>query len=232
MSERSDDTLLIVEDDAEIRDALASGFTLDGYTVREAPDLKTARSQRSAGGIDLVLLDVMLPYGSGLDFLAEIRRDGVDTLVLVLTARGAEEDRVSGFEHGCDDYVIKPFSLDELRWRVRSLLRRSRKEPTKAPEVVQIGSAQIDLEGYRVERDGRSMKLSPKEREMIALFLAEPGVVITRHRFLNEVWGYDRFPTTRTVDMHILKLRQKIEVDEKNPRHFVTIHGAGYRYDP
>ncbi|MFO0984169.1 MAG: response regulator transcription factor [Planctomycetota bacterium] len=185
--------------------------------------------------VDLVLLDVRLPDGSGLELLGELRARRDPALVLVLTARGAEEDRVLGFEHGCDDYVVKPFSLRELELRIAALLRR-RAQALATPATVRgearIGSAVIDLDAYQVRRGGTCVSLSPKERDLLILFLAHPGTVITRHRFLNEVWGYERFPTTRTVDMHVLKLRQKIEDDADHPRHFVTVHGAGYRFDP
>ncbi|MEW6746080.1 MAG: response regulator transcription factor [Planctomycetota bacterium] len=224
-------TLLLVEDDEPIRTAIAEALRLDGYTVLETATLGAARAALSARAPDLVLLDVMLPDGSGLELLAEIRASGSEAPVLVLTAKGSEEDRVLGFEHGCDDYVVKPFSLQELRLRLRALLRRSRvRAPTEAR--VRIGEALIDLEAYTVERAGRRERLSPKERDMLLFLLQNPGIVITRNRFLNEVWGYESYPTTRTVDMHVLKLRQKIEHDPERPRHLVTVHGAGYRFDP
>lgn len=223
--------LLLVEDDELIRAAVAGGLRLDGHLVREAVTLSEARACCADREPQLVLLDVALPDGNGLDLLAELRSRGSRIPVLVLTARGTEEDRVIGFEHGCDDYVVKPFSLREVRLRIAALLRRAGAE--HAPARVRIGAAEVDVAGFRLRRDdGDEHPLSPKELEMLRLFLAHPGRVIARDEFLREVWGYDRAPLTRTVDMHVRKLREKIETDAAQPRHLITVHGAGYRYDP
>jgi two-component system alkaline phosphatase synthesis response regulator PhoP len=231
VSESQERVILIVEDEVAIRAALAESLRLDGHRVVEAGTLAEGRALLAAQLPDLVLLDVRLPDGNGLELLREIRARGAEVPVLVLTARGAEEDRVLGFEHGCDDYVVKPFSLRELKLRMAALLRR--RAPAALPCTrLQIGAASVDLAAYRVHRDGRELSLSPKERDLLALLVEHPGVVISRQRFLNEVWGYERYPTTRTVDMHVMKLRQKLELDPDHPRHLITVHGAGYRYDP
>ncbi len=232
-TEESSGTILIVEDEAAIRSSVADGLRLDGHRVLEAATLSEGRELCGTLKPALILLDVRLPDGSGLDLLGEVRSRGEPVFVLVLTARGTEEDRVLGFEHGCDDYLVKPFSLKELKLRVAALLRRGPpRDCSSAPRPFTIGTARVDLQGYRVDRAGKEFRLSPKERDMIALFVQHPGVVLSRERFLNDVWGYERFPTTRTVDMHILKLRHKLENDIDHPRHIITVHGAGYRFDP
>lgn len=227
--------LLLVEDDEIIRSATAEGLRLDGHGVREAENLAVARSEIAASMPDLILLDVALPDGNGLYLLGDLRREDIRVPVVVLTARGTEEDRVLGFEYGCDDYVVKPFSLREVRLRITALLRRARTESGASSDVTaQIGGMEIDFAGFRIRRktDGHELPLAPKEIEILRMLTARPGEVISREEFLREVWGYDRTPITRTVDMHIRKLREKIELDPAKPRHLHTVHGAGYRLDP
>ena len=228
-------SILVVEDDEGIRGGIATGLRLDGFQVTEADDLASANECLRSQPPDLVLLDVMLPDGNGLTLLAKLRRDGSTAPVIMLTARGTEEDRVLGFEYGCDDYVIKPFSLKELRLRIQALLRRAGGEVQETspgpPPVNRIGAAVLDLRAYKITLDGVEHTLSPREKEMLEYLLAHPGEVLTREDFLREVWGYDRFPATRTVDMHIRKLREKLEPHPEQPQHLKTIHGAGYRLD-
>lgn len=228
MSERQ---FLIVEDDEMIRAAVAGGLRLDGHEVREAATLADARCAVEESQFDLVLLDVGLPDGNGLELLRALRDRGWTVPVLMLTARGSEEDRVLGFEHGCDDYVVKPFSLRELRLRIDALVRRAPSR-TEEEREIRIGEVTVDLRAFRVRRPDGEASLSPREMDMLRLFLEHPGDVISRDRFLQEVWGYERSPVTRTVDMHVRKLREKLELDPAEPRHFHTVHGAGYRFDP
>jgi len=191
-------SILIIEDDASLRLGLEQGFLSEGYAVESAADGEQGLKLALEGSADLIILDLMLPRVDGFEILRRVRADRLETPVIVLTARGEEEDRIAGFEYGADDYVVKPFSVREL------LLRRGE------------------------ERIG----LSRKEADMLRLFLESPGEVISRQRFLESVWGYHSYPTTRTVDMHVLKLRQKIEPDTENPRHILTVHGVGYKFMP
>jgi two-component system alkaline phosphatase synthesis response regulator PhoP len=185
---------------------------------------------------DLVLLDVMLPARGGFEILREMRAQGIASPVLMLTVRGDESDKVLGFDLGADDYVTKPFSLRELLARVRALLRRGRPAPPDAtaktpptPDRFVIGDAEVDLAAYRVTLDGTAHPLSPREAAILALLHREAGRVVSRDRFLDEVWGREVYVGHRTVDTHVLNLRQKIERDPRQPIHILTVHGVGYR---
>jgi two-component system alkaline phosphatase synthesis response regulator PhoP len=177
---------------------------------------------------DLVLLDLMLPGMSGWDVCREIRRRGLDVPVIMLTARGDERDLVDGLELGADDYVSKPFSLRELLARIRAVLRRP--GPRQKFEEFAFGDVRIRLRGRQVFRAGREVRLTRKEFDLLRYLVEHRGEVVTRDRLLDEVWGYDQYPTTRTVDTHVLRLRQKFEADPEHPRHIVTAHGQGYRF--
>ena len=222
--------ILIVEDDRTLRTGLVDALTSDGHEVQAASDGHEAQATLRAWRFDLVILDIMLPGPSGLELLRGIRAEDQDTPVLLLTARGDEGDRVLGLELGADDYVTKPFSLRELLARVRAHLRR-RGSSTESAAVrqFQLGAAQIDLDAFTVRRDAEVVSLSPKEAAMLALLRREAGRAVSRARFLEEVWGGEDHVGGRTVDTHVLNLRQKIEVDARQPRHIQTVHGVGYR---
>lgn len=223
--------ILIVEDDASLRLGLEQGFLSDGHAVDTAADGEEGLRMALTGGSDLIVLDLMLPKIDGFEILRRIRADRLETPVIVLTARGEEEDRIAGFEYGADDYVVKPFSVRELLLRVQAVLRRAAESGPLKGEVT-IGDAVVDFKGYQIRRGKKKIGLSRREAEMLRLFVENPGEAISRQRFLESVWGYQSYPTTRTVDMHVLKLRQKIESDPENPRHFVTVHGVGYKFFP
>lgn len=226
--------ILIVEDDLAIRTGLEDAFQGEGYDVTVAVDGDQAAKLVFSRHYDLVILDVMLPVRSGLEILREMRAQALSTPVLMLTARGDEADRVLGLDMGADDYVAKPFGLRELLARARALLRRG--HPTGAEDPTpktrfSIGDAEVDLEAFQVRQGSEIHPLSPKEAAMLALLKAQEGRAVPRQRFLEEVWGTEVIVSNRTIDTHILNLRNKVEADPKNPRHVVTVHGVGYRLE-
>jgi len=179
---------------------------------------------------DLVLLDIMMPRLDGYALCSELRRLGIATPVLMLTARGRVEDRVRGLDAGADDYLLKPFSTDELLARVRALLRRVHKQAAAAG-ILRLGRVEIDLPRQKAARAGKPIYLTAREFAMLRLLLETPGEPVTRERFLDVVWGYTAFPTTRTVDTHIATLRAKIEADAHHPIFIHTIRDIGYRFE-
>jgi two-component system alkaline phosphatase synthesis response regulator PhoP len=221
--------LLLVEDDRTLRVALADAFAGEGHTVQVAADGHEGRAALRAQRFDLVVLDVMLPGPSGLELLRELRTRDADTPVLLLTARGEEGDKVLGLELGADDYVCKPFSLRELLARIKAMLRRRERPQAAFVQQFSLGAAHIDLLAFTVERDGQVQPLSPKEAAMLALLRQHAGRAVSRAKFLSDVWGGDQFVGDRTIDTHMLNLRQKVEADSKHPRFLLTVHGIGYR---
>jgi DNA-binding response OmpR family regulator len=220
--------LLLVEDDHAIRTVLRDALVDDGHRVTTAADGDEAQALLRAHAFDLLLLDVLLPGPSGLEILQALRKRDQRTPVLLLTALAAEGDKVLGLELGADDYVTKPFSLRELRTRVRVLLRRNERAPTNASGRFRIGDADVDLDAYELRRGRRVQRLSPTETAMLGLLWQERGRVVDRARFLAEIWGGASIGD-RTIDTHLLHLRQKLERDPKAPRHLLTVHGVGYR---
>jgi two-component system response regulator VicR len=193
--------------------------------VDSAVDAETASEKLTAQSYTAILLDLRLPGADGLDLLRELRAGGDQTPVLVITARGEEEHRLAGFERGADDYVVKPFSLRELNARLEAVLRRTGPQAT----VVRIGDAEVDLGAHEIHRGGHGHRLLAKEVELLAYLLRHAGRVVDRAEILREVWGYEKFPTTRTVDTHVFKLRQKLEETPDHPKHLMTVHGVGYK---
>jgi two-component system alkaline phosphatase synthesis response regulator PhoP len=178
---------------------------------------------------DLVILDVMMPRMSGLDVCKQLKSKRPAIPIIMLTARGQEVDKVVGLELGADDYVTKPFSIRELLARVKAVLRRVGSVP-KAQDCYSFGDVEVNLQSCQVSRRGKSLDFSSKEFDLLKYFLSHPGEALTRDRLLEEVWGYDKFPTTRTVDAHIVRLRQKLEPKPDDPRFFLTVHGTGYKF--
>ena len=224
--------VLLVEDDRTLRVGLTDALASEGHAVVAAADGHEGRACLRGQRFDLVVLDVMLPGPSGLELLRELRaRDG-DTPVLLLTARGDEGDKVLGLELGADDYVTKPFSLRELLARVKAMLRRRERSDAALPAYVEqfvLGDARIDLAAFTVVRGAASHTLSPKEAGMLRLLRQRGGRAVARADFLREVWGGSPFVGDRTIDTHMLNLRQKVEADHKQPRFLLTVHGVGYR---
>ena len=226
----SDARLLVVEDDESLGIVLVDALEREGFRAELERDGRTALSRALVTPFDLVVLDLMLPGMDGYEVCRRLRSAGRDVPILMLTARAREEDRVQGLDLGADDYVVKPFSLKELMARIRARLRA--RKPL-APALVELGDMEIDLGAMQIHRAGdESVPLTKLEAGVLSLFLANPGQVLSRGRFLDEVWGYHRHPTTRTVDMHVARVREKIGDAGPTPRWIHTVHGVGYRFDP
>jgi DNA-binding response OmpR family regulator len=221
-------TILIVDDEPEMVRGLEDNLRFEGYQTLAAHDGKRGLHLALTGAPDLILLDIMMPGMSGWDVCREVRHKGIGVPIIMLSARGEEVDRVLGLELGADDYVTKPFGLHELLARIRAVLRRP--GPRQKFEAFAFGEARVLLRGRQAFKAGREIRLTRKEFDLLRYLVEHRGEVITRDRLLDEVWGYDQFPTTRTVDTHILRLRQKFEDDPERPRFILTAHGQGYRF--
>jgi DNA-binding response OmpR family regulator len=222
--------VLVVEDDESMSVALADGFGYEGYRVEVARDGEEGYRLAAESDPDLVILDVMLPKMTGLDVCRKLRGGGSAVPIIMLTARGQEIDKVLGLKLGADDYVTKPFGFMELLARVEAVLRRCG-GPAAAPAgAFRSGDLCLDFKRHEARKGGELLELSPREFELLEYFVAHPGEVVTRERLLDDVWGYNAIPFTRTVDMHIAKLRKKIEDDPANPRRIVTVHRLGYKF--
>ena len=222
--------LLIVDDELPMRSALVETLTSEGYHVRAAADGVEGLELACTEPFDLILLDIMMPRLDGYAVCRTLRQRGKNMPVMMLTAKGMVDDRVEGLDCGADDYLVKPFSLRELLARVRALLRRNDKS-AEVPDQIAIGDAEIDFPRRRITKDGAATELSPKEAGMLRLLLSRRGETVTRETFLEVVWGYHAYPSTRTVDNFIASLRTKIEADPSNPTHLVTVRGEGYRLE-
>lgn len=220
--------LMVVEDERAMRIALRDCLTSEGYRVMTAENGEAALEAAMAQKPDLILLDVMMPRLDGFAVCRELRRLALKVPVLMLTAKGQIEDRVQGLDSGADDYLVKPFSTEELLARVRALLRRV-KNHCEPVTVLRIGSAEVDFATRQARRDGEPVHLTAKEMAMLRLLAEARGGVVSREHFLDAVWGYNAFPTTRTVDNHIASLRAKLESDPGHPAWILTVHGTGYR---
>ncbi len=220
--------ILIVEDELPMRTALHDVLAAEGYRVLTAADGEGGLQKTIAEKPDLLLLDIMLPKLDGYAVCAELRRLSNPVPILMLTAKGQVEDRVQGLDAGADDYLVKPFSTEELLARVRALLRRARRQ-TQSPTKLKLGSTEVDLVRQTAFRAKRELHLTAKEFAMLRLMAEAPGEPVARERFLDIVWGYTAFPTTRTVDNHIASLRAKLEADPEQPRWIQTVHGVGYK---
>jgi len=222
--------ILIIEDETPMRTALADLLAADGYRIMSAADGERGLERAVSEKPDLILLDVMMPKLDGFALCAELRRLAIDVPVLMLTAKGQIEDRVNGLDVGADDYVVKPFSGEELLARVRALLRRVERK-SKSLAKLKFGDVEIDLAQQTATRRGKSVHLTAKEFAMLRLMAEAEGEPVSRERFLDVVWGYAAFPTTRTVDNHIASLRAKMETNLEDPRWIKTVHGVGYRLE-
>jgi DNA-binding response OmpR family regulator len=222
--------ILVIEDEAPMRMALEDILKADGYRVLTAADGQTGLEAALSERPDLVLLDVMLPKLDGLTICTELRSRDASPPVLMLTARGQVSDRVAGLDTGADDYLVKPFSTDELLARVRALLRRGQRM-SEAPSSLQLGDVFIDFTTQTARRGAALLHLTAREFAMLRLLAESRGKPVTRERFLDVVWGYTAFPTTRTVDTHMATLRAKIEPEADNPKWIKTVHGVGYRLE-
>jgi DNA-binding response OmpR family regulator len=219
--------LLLVEDDRTLRETLAYNLAREGYAVIESDNGITALDLARERKPDLIVLDVMLPGLDGLTVCRALRHE-MDVPIVLLTARSGEVDRIVGLDTGADDYIVKPFSLGELLARLRAVLRRGRREPETK---LQAGDLTLDLVGHRAWRGEQALNLSLKEFDLLAELIRHKGAVLTRDLLLQRVWGFDYSGDTRTVDVHVRWLREKIEDDPANPRRIETVRGLGYRFE-
>jgi two-component system alkaline phosphatase synthesis response regulator PhoP len=221
--------ILLVEDEPGLVMTLTDRLAREGYAVESSSDGESGLERAAAEPFDLVLLDVMLPRLSGFDVMRELRRRAIDTPVIMLTARGQVVDKVVGLKLGADDYVTKPFEMVELLARIEAKLRR-------APAVVhpaegyQFGEIRMDFRKAEITKAGAPLDLSAREFQLLRYFIAHRGATISREELLNEVWGYNAMPSTRTVDVHVAWLRQKIEPNPRHPQYVLTVHGMGYKF--
>lgn len=222
--------ILIVEDDVSILSGLRDVLTFKSYEVLTAEDGEAGFAAVVESKPDLIILDIMLPKMDGFTLCKMLRDEGCSTPILMLTAKGEEPDKIRGLDTGADDYVTKPFSLPELLARVRALLRRTSEKAKKGPpDSLRIGDVSLNFKKYQAHKGCVPINLSPKEFGILAFLASRAGEVVTRDELLDEVWGYDLYPTTRTVDNHIAQLRAKIEENPAEPRYLITVHGVGYR---
>jgi DNA-binding response OmpR family regulator len=221
--------ILIVEDDPAILRGLEIALGDEHYEILTATDGERGELMAGRENIHLIILDLMLPRKNGLDVCRDLRARGVNTPILMLTSKKEELDKVMGLETGADDYMTKPFSIRELLARIKALLRRSGEISADLEEYT-FGSVHVDFKTMAATRAGEPVKMSMREFEVLKYFIRHEGGVVTRDMLLNEVWGYESFPTTRTVDNYILSLRKKLEEDHAAPRHILTVHTAGYRF--
>ncbi|HEY7390887.1 MAG TPA: response regulator transcription factor [Bryobacteraceae bacterium] len=224
-------TVLAVEDDPAILRGLSDNLRFEGYDVITAADGESGYKLQAEKKPDLILLDLMLPRMSGLEFCRKLRAEGNQTPILMLTARSEEPDRILGLDLGADDYVTKPFSVRELMARVRALLRRSQPQ-AELPDEVSFGDIAIDFRRYEARRCGKPLEMTRKEFAILRFLASRSGEVVSREDLLNEVWGYESYPTSRTVDNHVAGLRAKLERDSSQPEHIKTVHGVGYKFVP
>ena len=225
--------ILVVEDEVGIRMTIEDRLKAEGYEVEVAEDGVSGYDRACAGGIDLVVLDLMLPKKPGLDICRDLRGAGIVTPVLMLTAKGQVMDRVKGLRTGADDYLVKPFQMLELVARIEALLRRDRiKGGASEAKVYAFGDVRVDSKQAAVLRGDEKLQLSAKEYQLLLYFVQHPQQALSRDRLLREVWKYQAEVSTRTVDVHVGWLRQKIEDDSRKPRWIITRHGIGYIFDP
>jgi len=221
--------ILVVEDEPKMVAGLRDNFEFEGYEVITAADGVEGLQRALDEAPDLIVLDVMMPRLSGLEVCKQLRAQRGSIPIIMLTARGQEVDKVVGLELGADDYVTKPFSIRELLARVKAVLRRTAVAP-EHQEQHSFGNVEVDLRRCRVLRSGKALDISSKEFELLKYFVCHSGETLSRDRLLEEVWGYENYPTTRTVDTHLVRLRQKLEPDPERPQYFLTVHGTGYRF--
>ncbi len=223
------ETILVIDDDPSLRDTLGVMLEREGFQAVLAPDGRSGFERAIALKPHLILVDLRMPRLSGTEVCKQLRARGMKTPLIVLSAASAELDKVQLLDIGADDYLVKPFGVRELLARIRAVLRRASPEETK---VLEFGEVEVDLTRRVVRRAGQELKLTRAEYNLLTCFLQNPDRVLTRDSILNSVWGYDYSLHTRTVDAHVVRLRQKLEPEAARPRHFLTVHGVGYRFLP
>ncbi len=222
-------TILLIDDDESLQDTITVMLEQEGFRVMQASDGTSGYEKALTLKPDLLIVDLRLPGMSGTEICKQLRANQIQTPIIVLSAVGEEVDKVVLLEIGADDYITKPFGRRELLARIRAVLRRASPD---THTVLRFGETEVDLERRLVKRSSAEVKVTPAEYNLLVYFLQNPDRPLTRDMILNAVWGYDSFPNTRTVDAHVVKLRQKLEPDANIPRHFTTVHGVGYRFLP
>lgn len=222
--------ILVVDDEQNMRTGLKDNLEFEGYDVETANDGEQGLNKILENSYNLIILDVMMPKKSGFDVCKEVRKTGITTPIILLTAKGEEIDKVVGLEIGADDYVTKPFSLRELLARVKAILRRSENlVMNEAERDTKIGKLEVNFNGYKATSRNRDIPMSHKEFEILHYLWKHRNTTVSRDDLLSEIWGYDENPTTRTVDNFIMKLRHKVESDPNHPQVILTVHGIGYK---
>ena len=223
------DIIAVIDDEEIVRKSISLHLEREGYEVITAEDgekgAEIIKKQKPA----LVVMDVMMPKKDGLHTCKELRQNGITTPVILLTSRDTPVDKVLGLDLGADDYLAKPFEMIELIARIKAILRRNG-TTIKEADKISFSNVSVDFKAYKAEKDASSLELSAREYQLLQYLVTKKGIVVSRNELLDEVWGYNSYPTTRTVDNHIARLRQKVEVNADTPRHILTVHGVGYKF--
>lgn len=222
--------ILIIEDEEDLVKGLKLNLADEGYDLDWAFDGKEGLRKALDETPDLIILDLMLPEMDGLEVCRELRQKNIVVPIIMLTAKGEEIDKVVGLEIGADDYITKPFSIRELIARIKAQLRRANREEKALPQIYSFGDVEIDFAHFKVRRKGQEFELTSLELDIMKYFIAHRGEVVSRNDLLDKIWGYDSYPTTRTIDNHILKLRKKIEEDPAHPQYIRSVYAEGYRF--
>jgi len=222
--------ILLIEDEPGLVLTLTDRLGRDGYALETAQDGQTGLERATKESFDLIILDVMLPRKNGFDICRDLRQRGITTPILMLTARGQVTDKVIGLKLGADDYLSKPFEMMELQARIEALLRRVTPASRTPLETYQFGAIHVDFRRAEVTRDGKPVELSAREFQLLSYFIEHRGATLSRNELLDEVWGYDAMPVTRTVDVHVAWLRQKLEPSPGHPKYILTAHRLGYKF--
>jgi len=222
--------ILIIEDEQDLIKGLKLNLSDEGFEVGWAVNGVEGLRKAIEEAPDLIILDIMLPEMDGLEVCRNIRQKNIDIPVIMLTAKGGEIDKVVGLELGADDYMTKPFSIRELLARIKARLRHAVREGKSVPELYSFSDIEIDFNKFKIKRKGKEQDLTSLETDILKYFVIHRGEVVSRNDLLDKIWGYDSYPTTRTVDNHILKLRKKIEEDPSHPRYILSVYGGGYRF--
>jgi len=222
--------ILIIEDEQDLIKGLKLNLSDEGYDVGWAVNGVEGLRKAVEEAPDLIILDIMLPEMDGLEVCRKLRQKNINIPVIMLTAKGGEIDKVVGLEIGADDYITKPFSVRELIARIKARLRHAEEESKPVPEIYSIGDIEIDFARFKITRKGKEEELTSLETDILRYFVIHRGEVVSRNDLLDKIWGYESYPTTRTIDNHILKLRKKIEDDPSHPRYIISVYGGGYRF--
>jgi len=222
--------ILIIEDEQDLIKGLKLNLSDEGFDVDWAANGVEGLRKAIEEAPDLIILDIMLPEMDGLEVCRKLRQKNIDIPVIMLTAKSGEIDKVVGLEIGADDYITKPFSIRELLARIKARLRNTEKEGKAVPEIYSFDDIEIDFAQFKIRRKGKELEFTSLEMDILKYFIAHRGEVVARNDLLDKIWGYESYPTTRTIDNHILKLRKKIEDDPSHPRYILSVYGGGYRF--